>query len=200
MQEFRMLKSLCSGVVVVLLGWSAVQAQESGPARTKSASKLRLAGKPPAVVAPAVDADAQLPVLSEAHLALAQRVVLGKVPCELGAYVAVSAHQSAPGRFVLEHGRQKFYMVPVLTSTGAIRLEDVSSGAVWLQLANKSMLMDQKQGRRLADACMNAEQVVVADAMARSPAPNLLEPLPIPPAAVAVPAEPPAGPVRTATN
>jgi hypothetical protein len=138
--------------------------------------------------------------LSEEYLAVAQRVVLGKVPCELGAHVAVSAHQTVPGRFVLAHGRYTFHMVPVLTSTGAIRLEDAASGAVWLQLANKSMLMDQKQGRRLADACMNAEQVVVADAMARSPAPNLLEPLPMPPAAVADPAEPQAGVVRTATN
>ncbi len=91
-------------------------------------------------------------------------------------------------------------MVPVLTSTGAIRLEDASSGAVWLQLANKSMLMDQKQGRRLADACMNADQLVVADAMERSPAPNLLEPLPSPPAVVAVPAGPQSEIVRTATN
>lgn len=195
-----MSKSLWWGVVVALLGLSAVQAQEAAPVRTKPASKLRLAGQQPVAMANPVDADAQLPALSEAHLALAQRVVLGKVPCELGAHVSVAAHQTVPGRFVLEHGRQKFHMVPVLTSTGAIRLEDFSSGAVWLQLANKSMLMDQKQGRRLADACMNAEQVVVADAMARSPAPNLLEPLPMPPAAVAVPAEPQAGLVRTATN
>ena len=62
------------------------------------------------------------------------------------------------------------------------------------------MLMDQKQGRRLADACMNAEQVVVADAMARSPAPNLLEPLPIPPAVVVVPPESQPGVALTATN
>jgi len=195
-----MLKSLSWAVVAVLLGWSSVHAQESVPARSKPVSKLHLAGKLPVTAAQAVDADVSLPALSDAHLALAQRVVLGKVPCELGAHVVVSAHQSAPGRFVLEHGRQKFYMVPVLTSTGAIRLEDVGSGAVWLQLANKSMLMDQKQGRRLADACMNAEQVVVADAMARSPAPNLLEPLPIPPAAAATPSEPQPALVRTATN
>lgn len=195
-----MWKSLWLAVMMVSLGWSAVQAQESAPARAKPPAKLHLAGKLPIAAAHPVDADAQLPALSEAHLALAQRVVLGKVPCELGAHVSVSAHQTVPGRFVLEHGRQKFYMVPVLTSTGALRLEDTSSGAVWLQLANKSMLMDQKQGRRLADACMNAEQVVVADAMARSPAPNLLEPLPMPPAAAAVPAEPAAGPLRTATN
>jgi hypothetical protein len=40
------------------------------------------------------------------------------------------------------------------------------------------MLMDQKNGRRLADACMNAAQMQVAEAMERSPAPGLLDPLP----------------------
>ena len=190
-----MLKSLCLGVVVVLvLGGGVAQAQTPAPQRAKAISKAHGAAKS----SPAATVEAEpMPALSDAHLALAQRVVLGRVPCELGAYVAVSAHQTVPGRFVLEHGRQKFSMVPVLTSTGAIRLEDTASGAVWLQLANKSMLMDQKQGRRLADACMNAEQVAVAEAMARSPAPNLLEPLPIPPAA---PALPQAAVARTATN
>lgn len=194
-----MWKSLSWSLVAVVLWGGLAQAQTSASKPAKVAPKAHVAGKVSAAAAADVESS-PLPVLSDAHLALAQRVVLGKVPCELGAYVAVSAHQTAPGRFVLEHGRQKFFMVPVLTSTGAIRLEDTASGAVWLQLANKSMLMDQKQGRRLADACMNTEQVAVAEAMARSPAPNLLEPLPTAPAAVAAPAEPRAGVVRTATN
>ena len=190
-----MLKSLVLGLLT--FGFCVVTAQAAEPAKVRS----KTARKVPAASVPAALQEPELPVvLSDAHLAVAQRVVLGKVPCELGAQVAVSAHQSVPGRFVLEHGRQRFHMVPVLTSTGAIRLEDTSSGAVWLQLANKSMLMDQKQGRRLADACMNADQLVVADAMERSPAPNLLEPLPSPPAVVAVPARPQSEIVRTATN
>jgi hypothetical protein len=65
----------------------------------------------------------------------------------------------------------------VLTSTGAVRLEDEKSGAVWLQLANKSMLMNQKQGKRLADDCMNPDQLRVAKAMERSPQPGLLDPV-----------------------
>lgn len=115
--------------------------------------------------------------LSADHLALAQRVVTGKVPCELGAHVAITAHHAVPGKFVLEHGRQRFHMVPVVTATGAIRLEDAVGGAVWLQLANKSMLMDQKLGRRLADVCMNADQVLVAQALEKVPAPSILDPV-----------------------
>jgi len=196
MMGATMLKSLIWGLLAAGVCVATVQAGELPKARSKPLVKAKAASPQPVVTLQSE----QHAALSDDHLAVAQRVVLGQVPCELGAHVAVSAHQTSPGHFVLEHGRQKFLMVPVLTSTGAIRLEDTASGAVWLQLANKSMLMDQKQGRRLADACMNAEQVVVADAMARSPAPNLLEPLPMPPAAVADPAEPQAGVLRTATN
>jgi hypothetical protein len=60
-------------------------------------------------------------------------------------------------------------MKPVTTSTGAIRLEDEKAGAVWLQLANKSMLMDQKNGRRLADECAHPDQVAVANDMKVNP-------------------------------
>lgn len=193
-----MLKSLVSSLLLAGVCGGTAHAADPSAARSKPLVKAKLTRQLPAAAA-SQPVEPVVP-LSADHLAVAQRVVLGQVPCELGAHVVVTAHETVPGRFVLEHGRQKFQMVPVLTSTGAIRLEDVASGAVWLQLANKSMLMDQKQGRRLADACMNAEQVAVADAMARSPAPNLLEPLPAPPAAVAVPVDSPPGVVRTATN
>ncbi|CAM8664792.1 hypothetical protein MCEMSEM22_02595 [Comamonadaceae bacterium] len=119
-------------------------------------------------------------VLNEEQLAVAPRVATGVLPCELSHKVTVQAHPEHAGHFAVESGKQRFVMVPVSTSTGAIRLEDAARGAVWLQLANKSMLMDHRQGRRLADACMSAEQQAVALAMEKNPAPNLLEPLPVP--------------------
>lgn len=191
MRMFGMWKFLRLGFWLLAVVCVAGQAAQPLPAGGKSVAKVRKA-RPPAVVVP----EPELQVLSPEHLVLAQRVVLGKVPCELGAQVSVSAHPTAPGYFVLEHGKQAFRMVPVPTSTGAIRLEDSAGGAVWLQLTNKSMLMDQKLGRRLADACMNADQLVVAEAMARSPAPNLLEPLP--PAPVSADAR--SGDLQAATN
>ena len=72
----------------------------------------------------------------------------------------------------------KYHMVPVATSTGAVRLEDAKGGAVWLQISNKSMLMNQKLGQRLADECQGAEQVVVAEAIRKNPPLSLLERLP----------------------
>ena len=64
------------------------------------------------------------------------------------------------------------------TTTGAIRLEDQTAGAVWLQILNKSMLMNHKQGQRLADECVSAEQRVIAEGLKTNPAPNVLDPLP----------------------
>ena len=115
------------------------------------------------------------PELSAEQMAVSKRVVTGTTPCELGSAVSIYPHSHGAGRFVLELGRTKYEMEPVPTTTGAVRLEDAKSGAVWLQLSNKSMLMNQKQGKRMADACMNADQVKVALDMERSPGPGLLD-------------------------
>lgn len=113
--------------------------------------------------------------LSPTELAIAQRVELGLVACELGASVTVAADAAMPGFFNVTGKKFRFRMVPVVTSTGAIRLEDTKAGAVWLQLSNKSMLMNQKTGSRLADACITPAQAVVAAAMEKSPPPGLLD-------------------------
>jgi len=113
--------------------------------------------------------------LSPAELAIAQRVELGDVACELNVTVSVRADAKAPGYFDVQSKKFRFRMVPVVSSTGAIRLEDVRAGAVWLQLANKSMLMNQKTGSRLADACVTPAQLTVARAMETATTPGLLD-------------------------
>lgn len=110
-----------------------------------------------------------------AELAIAQRVHQGRLPCELGAFVTVKADAKAPGYFDVHIANQKYRMVPVETTTGAIRLEDRQAGAVWLQLANKSMLMNQKLGKRLADACVSPDQAITALALSRNPPPSVLD-------------------------
>ena len=69
-------------------------------------------------------------------------------------------------------------MFPVPTSTGAISLEDQKAGAVWLQLANKSMLMSQKLGIRLADECTTPTQLEVAHNLKLNPPASILDALP----------------------
>lgn len=116
--------------------------------------------------------------LSPDELAIAERVHVGHIACELGAHVTLKADPASPGRFDVEGKGFKYRMTPVATSTGAVRLEDQRGGAVWLQIANKSMLMNQRAGQRLADECMSPEQVVVAEAIKKNPPVSVLDPLP----------------------
>ena len=136
-----------------------------------SACQLVMAqtAKKPKVVPEVAAALPVLPVLTEEHKDIAQRVQTGVISCELGQNVHLRAHAQADGHFVLDLGRQTFIMQPVATTSGAVRLEDLRSGAVWLQLANKSMLMNQRQGKRLADACVTPQQFEVARALIMYP-------------------------------
>ena len=133
---------------------------------TKAAAAVAGAGAVGAVAASALSPEA---------LSLADRVHTGRINCELGQHVNVTKDGSNPGYFYVDGKGFKYHMAPVATSTGVVRLEDKSAGAVWLQIANKSMLMNQKQGQRLADECMSTEQTQVADAIKRNPPPSLLE-------------------------
>ena len=142
-------------------------AKRSASARVSDAEKRALAREQEALRA------FESQPLSDEQLALAAQVQLGTVACEGADKVAVRALPSG-GKFVLELGKRSFWMVPVATNSGALRLEDGMRGVVWLQLANKSMLLDQRQGRRLADSCMNDAQHQAAREMERNPASHLL--------------------------
>ncbi|NML46821.1 hypothetical protein HHL11_23960 [Ramlibacter sp. G-1-2-2] len=115
--------------------------------------------------------------LNAAELDVAKRVYTGEIKCELGAHVKVTPRRRE-GYFLVSAGLNRFVMHPVESKTGAIRLEDTVRGALWLQLGNKSMLMSQKEGRRLADECQSPEQVKFAEEMKTRPPVNLLEPAP----------------------
>lgn len=116
--------------------------------------------------------------LTPAELALADRVQLGRMPCELGNVVTLVADPRSPGHFNLELQKMRFRMTPVESNTGAIRLEDQQAGAVWLQLGNKSMLMNQRMGQRLADECQSPEQIQMAESLKRTPGLTLFDAAP----------------------
>jgi hypothetical protein len=124
----------------------------------------------------AVDDDPAV-TLTPADLEAAKQVTLGDIPCELGATVHITPHKRE-GFFIVRTGIQRFRMHPVESRTGAIRLEDPVAGAMWLQLGNKSMLMSQKMGKRLADECMNPAQSAMNEMLKKNPI-NILEAAPV---------------------
>lgn len=155
--------------------------------KAQSASRTEIKSTATNVAAGIAAAEA---ALTPAELAIAERVHVGTLPCELGANVTITPDPKAPGYFDVQTKTVRYRMFPVATSTGAIRLEDQRAGAVWLQLGNKSMLMNQKLGQRLADECQSPAQVALAQSLRNNPAPNLLEPLPAPAATAPVRAAP----------
>ena len=165
--------SVSSGAFAQTTGSSArTPAQAIKPAASASASRTEIRSTAAQIAAGIAAAEA---ALEPAELAIAERVHTGVMPCELGASITLSSDPQSPGYFNMQGKNFRFRMIPVSTATGAIRLEDRHAGAVWLQLPNKSMLMNQKAGQRMADGCTSPAQVSVAQAMKDSPPPDLLD-------------------------
>lgn len=184
--------SLCAGA------YAQEKAKPAKPAVAKKAVSVKKV--PPKTKRQAIEESTPLEEpnpaikLSEADLEIAKRVHVGEISCELGQKVVVKALKR-DGFFLVSRGINRFVMHPVESRTGAIRLEDPQRGALWLQLGNKSMLMNQKEGKRLADECASPEQVQFARDM--KPV-NLLEPAPAPAAQPATPPTAPAAPSAAA--
>lgn len=151
---------------------TVAKAPAKAPAKATAKKAAAAAVGGAAAVASAGAADQ--PLTAEA-LAIAEQVHTGTIGCELGKHVNVERDGGKPGYFKVTGNGFNYHMSPVVTSTGAVRLEDTRAGAVWLQIANKSMLMNQKIGQRLADECMSTAQLQVAEALKKNPLPNLLE-------------------------
>jgi hypothetical protein len=144
-------------------------------AKNESESTRRQNLKSAAVNA-AAGMEAAEAALTPAELAVAQHVYTGKLPCELVESVTMTPYPSAPGRFDMQFKKAHYHLSPVTTQTGAVRLEDPKSGAVWLQLPGKSMLLNEKFGQRLSDDCHNPQQAAVAENMKEHPGPGLFGP------------------------
>ena len=143
------------------------------PQTVKPADKAPPYKRAVPVAAPAMQPSDVAP--EQERVVVAEQVHTGRMTCELGNFVTVTPDAQNAGAFVVQLKQHKFHMVPVVSSTGAIRLEDAQAGAMWLQLANKSMLMNSKIGQRMADECQSPDQAAVAQAMKLAPPPSLLE-------------------------
>jgi hypothetical protein len=192
------MKSVFASILIASLALPALPALAAPPAH-KSRKPVSVKKVPPKThrqaveeATPTEEPDPSIKLGAD-ELAIAKRVYVGDIPCELGAHVVIKT-MKREGFFFVSRGIYKYVMHPVESRTGAIRLEDPIRGALWLQLGNKSMLMNQKEGKRIADDCKSPEQDLYAKTM--KPV-DLLAPAPAP-AAVATPvATPVALPVTT---
>ena len=157
---------------------SSSAASTKKPAAKKSAAEIRRSALKAVEEVTPIDEDLSI-TLSAEDIELAKRVYVGRIACELGAAVFITPNEKRPGFFIVQIKNTRFSMHPVESRTGAIRLEDPKAGVLWLQLGNKSMLMSQKVGQRLADECMSPAQITFADEMKKNPPVSILDPLPL---------------------
>jgi hypothetical protein len=145
--EIRMTKTAFAAAVFTAASLAcALAAAQSAPA------------KPAKPVAAKAAAPAQLPAAGRDQLDAADRTLYGLYQCEFNQSIDVGISPRAAGYVDVKYKASVFTMRPVLSSTGALRLEDVTGRALLLQIANKSMLMDTKIGQRLVDNCVHPEQ------------------------------------------
>lgn len=157
----RTARTALQSLVALLLAGSAwaqtPAAAQAAPNVTKAAAKPapKAAAKP--IAKPAVAA-AALEAASAEQLSAAGMTHLGAYDCDLGETVSVQPTPRHEGYVDVMHKKSTWTMKPVLSSTGALRLEDVKGRMLMLQVANKSMVMDVKVGQRVLDGCLHEKQ------------------------------------------
>ncbi|TXC66458.1 hypothetical protein FSC37_13220 [Piscinibacter aquaticus] len=156
------MKSTLAIAAALCLGATVAAAQTAAPAKP--------AAKPAAPAKKAAPAPAPLPAADAEQLAAAERAHTGEYQCEFSQSIDVSMNPKANGYLDVKHNKQVWTMKPVVSSTGAVRLEDVKGQTLLLQIANKSMLMDTKAGRRVVDGCVHEKQKESAAAVAAAAA------------------------------
>lgn len=163
-----MIRKLAAVALVLCTAASMTQAA--------TASKSKPKRKP--VLAPVVAPVVLTPADAE-QLAAADMAIKGDYACEFKQAVKVSVNPETAGYVDVDFGKAHYTMRPVLSSTGALRLEDVRGQTMMLQIAYKSMLMDVKAGRRLVDECVSETQMTAKRNAEGQPAVSLMGDAPI---------------------
>ena len=158
--------AILSALTTALLLANAASAQTK-PAKPATKVTKPAAKAPAKKVAPV---EAPLPKAEGEQLAAAAMTHFGDYACEFDQTVNVSVAPKNDGYVDVRFKARTWTMKPVLSSTGALRLEDVKGQMLMLQIANKSMLMDIKLGQRVVDACVHDKQRQAIAAAASQPA------------------------------
>jgi len=136
---------LAAGVVALP---AAAQTAPAKPA-AKAAAPAKAAPAKPEMIIP----DAYPEQVKAAEL-----VYYGKYDCEFNQTVDIAQSPKYPAYVTVKHGKGEWLMKPVLSSTGAVRLEDVKGETLMVQIASKSMLLNTMTARRIVDECISPKQ------------------------------------------
>lgn len=162
--------------VGILLGMTAgafssqAQAQAATDTAPKPTAKVKAKAKAkPAKKGPVAEKFVPLPEASPEQLDAAKRVLIGRYECEFGKKLLIDANDTNRGYFNLRQGKDVWVVKPVVSSTGAVRLEDSKDTVLLIQILTKSMLLNVKTGRRLVDGCVHEVQRAAEEELRKNP-------------------------------
>jgi hypothetical protein len=149
--------SFAACTLVTTLGCTAGSVAWAADASTKGAAKsAKMTGTtsaakkaPPAPAIPEPTPDQQK---------ASELVYYGVYECEFNQTVSISPSQQHLFYVDVKNGKSTWLMKPVLSTTGAVRLEDIRGETLMVQIASKSMLLNTKTGHRIVDACISPRQ------------------------------------------
>jgi len=145
--------AMLMGCLMSLWGLPALASPPKAASGEPSKSAAQRAVRPAGATAAASAAALSLASEDQRHaFSLAH---LGDYQCELNRRIRVLAHPRHEGYLDLHFNMRVITARPVLSSTGALRLEDVKGRYLMVQIAFKSMLLDTRVGQRVADECLH---------------------------------------------
>ena len=148
---------LAPALALALLAAFCLPPAQAASAKAKSAHK---ASRKAAPKAPEVTPEPASPEQIEAS----EKVYLGAYACEFNQTVEIAGDSAYRGYIDVKHGKSQYLMKPVISPTGALRLEDVRGEGLLVQIASKSMLLNVKTGQRMVDNCVSAKQLALIEA------------------------------------
>jgi len=116
------------------------------------------AKRSPRPAKPAAAREVKLPEAAPDQEKAAELVYYGVHECEFNQSVNIIASTTHQFYVDVKHGKKTWLMKPVLSTTGAVRLEDVKGKTLLVQIASKSMLLNVKSRHRIVDACISPRQ------------------------------------------
>jgi hypothetical protein len=157
------LSHLAVAVAITLgLAHGHAAAQATAPAKPAAKPAPAKQSTKPAAAKKAAPVAAALPAADSTQLEAAERTHFGNYACELNQSIDVGMNPKTPGYVDVSFKKKTYTMKPIVSSTGAVRLEEVKGGMLLIQIANKSMMMDSKAGQRVVDGCVHEKQRAAA--------------------------------------
>jgi len=140
------------------------------PAVAQTAPPAKAAKAPHKAVKKAAPVEAPISDASPEQVKAAELVYYGKYDCEFNQNIDIVQSVKHSAYVDVRDGKSGWLMKPVLSSTGAIRLEDVKGETLMVQIAAKSMLLNVKTGHRIVDDCISPKQRELIEAAKASKA------------------------------